>query len=236
MSAIFSVPVIAFLFRAAVAAAVLAAGCVSRAADACACSRAASADVLRRALPRLREGDIIFIRIRNALYRKVAETSRSWESHTGILFRNPDGAWTVAESTIPFSKFTPLEKFLTHSEGGRFLVRRLRGGLSQAEVLRLRAAAGRRMGILYHLGFRYDSPRLFCSKLVHDSYLEATGREVGHMETFRELLAANPVAPLWFWRIWFLGRIPWERRTVTTTSELQSPILVTVFDSEKRAR
>ena len=222
--------------RTVIAAFILAAPCASLTAESRSGKRAASADALRRALPNLREGDIIFIRIPNALYRKVAETSLSWESHVGILFRDPTGAWTVAESTIPVAKFTPLEKFLTHSEHGRFLVRRLRAGLSQEETLRLRAAAEHRMGKLYHLGFKYDSPRLFCSKLVYDSYIEATGRKVGSMETFRELLSANPDAPLWFWRIWFFGRIPWERRTVTTTSELRSPLLVTVFDSEKPVR
>ena len=198
--------------------------------------RKARPEPLALALPLLREGDIIFIRIPNALYRKVAETSLSWESHTGILFRDSAGAWIVAESTIPFSKFTPLGKFLTHSENGRFEVRRVKGGLTQGEVRRLRAAAASRMQILYHLGFRYDSPRQFCSKLVHDSYFEATGREIGRLETFRDMLSTNPSAPLWFWRIWFLGRIPWERRTVSTTSELRSPNLVTVFDSEKHTR
>ena len=191
---------------------------------------------LGHALPLLREGDIIFIRVRSALYRKVAETSRSWESHVGIIFRNPDSAWTVAESTIPVSKFTPLEKFVTRSENGRFSIRRLRADLSHEDVLRLRVAAESRMGKLYHLGFKYDSPRLFCSKLVYDSYLESTGTGVGRLETFRALLTANPAAPLWFWRIWFFGRIPWERRCVTTTSQIQSARLVTVFDSEEHAR
>ena len=195
-----------------------------------------AAENLREALPLVREGDIVFIRVKSFLYRKVAETSRSWESHVGIIFRNPDGAWMVAESTIPVSKFTPLEKFAARSEDGRFSILRLRADLSREEVLRLRAAAESRMGIFYHLGFKYDSPRLFCSKLVHDSYLESTGRSVGHLETFRELLTANPDAPLWFWRIWFFGRIPWERRCVTTTSQLQSGSLVTVFDSETHAR
>ncbi len=197
----------------------------------CRRGRRAAAENLCAALPLVREGDIVFIRVKSFLYRKVAETSRSWESHVGIVFQNADGMWTVAESTVPRSKFTPLKNFVARSEDGRFAIRRVRGGLAGDDVPRLRAAAEKRMGIFYHFGFHYDSPRLFCSKLVHDCYLEATGRQVGHLETFRALLSANPGAPVWFWRIWFFGHIPWERRCVTTTSQLQSAMLTTVFDS-----
>ena len=191
-----------------------------------------ASDNLRRALPSLREGDVIFIGVKHALYRRIAETSRSWESHVGILLRNASGAWVVAQSTIPVSTVTPLECFVRRSENGRFLVRRLRAGLSRDEVQRLHAATERRMGKLYDTGFQYDSPRQFCSKFVYDSYIEATGRPVGKLETFREMFAENPVAPVGFWRAWFFGRIPWDRRCVTTVSQLRAPNMVTVFDSE----
>jgi len=188
---------------------------------------------LRQAAPLLQDGDIIFIRVANVLYRKVAETSGSWESHVGLLFQNRNGTWAVAESTIPFSKFTPLARFVARSEHGRFLVRRLKGGLNPAEKLRLRHSAEARMGKAYHLGFNYDSSRQFCSKLVFDTYREATGHHTGRLQTFRELISANPAAPLGFWRLWFFGAIPWQRRCVTTTSEIRAPNCATVFDSEK---
>ena len=187
---------------------------------------------LLQALPLLREGDIIFICFKHALYRRIAETSGSWESHVGILFRDSAGGWLVAASTIPVSKTTSLQRFVGHSENGRFLVRRLRGGLPQDAVKRLRAASDHRMGAMYDTGFRYDSPRQYCSKFVFDCYLEATGQRVGKVETFREMLAENPGAPVKFWRRWFFGRIPWERRCVTTTSQLHAENMVTVFDSE----
>ena len=197
--------------------------------------RGKAAENLRRAQPLLREGDVVFIRFRHVLYRRIAETSGSWESHVGIILRNRDGAWTVAESTIPVSKFTPLERFVGRSENGRFLVRRLRTGLSGEEVRRLHLAAERRMGKLYDTGFQYDSSRQFCSKFVFDCFHEATGQRVGKLETFRDMFAENPAAPVAFWRAWFLGRIPWERRCVTTVSQLHARSMVTVFDSETPA-
>lgn len=193
-------------------------------------------ELVNRATPRLKEGDIIFISINYTLYRKIAETSQSWESHVGIVFRNASGAWTMAESTFPVARFTPLESFLEQSKYGRFVVCRLRDGLSQEEARRLRESAESRMGKLYHTGFNYDSPRLYCSKFVYDCYLESTGHRIGRIESFREVLQGNPAAPLGFWRLWFLGSIPWDRRTVTTASQLRSPELATVFDSEKATR
>lgn len=195
--------------------------------------RSMASENLRRALPSIREGDVIFIRVCHALYRRIAETSGSWESHVGIILRDSGGAWTVAESTVPVSKFTPLERFVGRSENGRFLIRRLRGGIAGEELHRLYSATARRMGKLYDTGFEYDSSRQFCSKFVHDSFLEATGHPVGRVETFRELFAENPQAPVSFWRTWFFGRIPWDRRCVTTATQIQAPNMFTVFDSEK---
>jgi hypothetical protein len=216
--------------------ALFAVGCSASASDTRGRTREECVELMGCVGPRLREGDIIFICVNHTLYRKIAETSQSWESHVGILFRDAAGAWMMAESTFPLARFTPLEKFLAQSKYGRFMVRRLRDGLSQEEVQRLRTAAESRMGKAYHPGFNYDSPRLYCSKFVYDSYLEATGQRIGRIETFRDLIQENPSAPVGFWRFWFLGMIPWERRIVTTASQLRSPELVTVFDSEKRAR
>ena len=86
------------------------------------------------------------------------------------------------------------------------------------------------MGIWYHLGFDLDSPRQYCSKFVHEVYRDAMGISLGKVETFRELLDANPGSPLSFWKMWFLGRIPWDRRTVTPASMLASELLHTVYE------
>lgn len=236
MTALFSARWTALFFRVVLAPAMLAAGCVSPVAGVTSHTREQCPEVLTSALPRLREGDVIFIRMKNAIYRKIAETSQSWESHVGILFRDSRGAWTVAESTLPITKFTPLEKLVMNSKNGRFVIRRLRAGLSPEETQCLRVAVQSRMGKLYHLGFKYDSPRLYCSKFVYDTFLEATGHRIGRIETFREMIEKNPAAPVGFWRFWFFGCIPWERRCVTTTTQLLSPELVTVFDSENRTK
>jgi hypothetical protein len=194
-------------------------------------ARGVSPEYLRQLTPQLQDGDLIFIRISNPIFRRVAETTDSWETHVGILFSSPNGTWHVAESKFPLSRFTPLDRFIARSEQDRFRVVRYHGGLTPEQKLDLRLSAGLRMGILYDLGFNFDSSRLYCSKFVQEVYREATGCELGQLETFRHLLAANPQAPLGFWRIWFFGFIPWDRRCVTTTSLLKSRELIPVFDS-----
>jgi hypothetical protein len=186
---------------------------------------------LRRVTSQLQDGDLIFTRISNPVFRQVAKTTDSWETHVGILFAGPNGTWQVAESKFPLSKCSRLDKFIARSEHGRFYIIRYRDGLTAVEKAGLRAAASARMGILYDLGFNYNSPRLYCSKFVYDVYRQATGYQVGKLQTFRQLLAANPQAPVTFWRAWFFGRIPWQRQCITTTSELKSADFIPVFDS-----
>ncbi|MDB5815614.1 MAG: hypothetical protein JWN23_2731 [Rhodocyclales bacterium] len=88
-----------------------------------------------------------------------------------------------------------------------------------------------RLGILYHPGFKLRSKRQFCSKFVHEVYAEALAEELGSIETFDELLRKNPAVPTGFWRLWFFGRIPWSRETITPTSLYRSPRMRTIADS-----
>lgn len=182
-------------------------------------------------IPPLRSGDVLFIRIANPLYARVAAACGSWESHVGLLLADGRGGWRVAESTVPWSRYTTLERFIARSENGRFAVLRMRMPLSTDQLNALARAAARRMGRLYHLGFKLRSARQFCSKFVHECYEEATGIALGRAQTFRELIANKPGLSLRFWKWWFLGHIPWQRTTLTTTSLLHSPHLQCVFDS-----
>ncbi len=146
----------------------------------------------------LESGDLVFIAIPNKLYRRVALATGSPASHVGIVFFDEAKGWLVAESTSPFSKYTPLEKFLCRSDQGWLQIRRLKGGLTKEQVKALKEACDARMGKLYHLGFRYESPRQFCSKLVYEVYLSVLGVQVGHLEQFGELLKKIRMSRLLF--------------------------------------
>jgi hypothetical protein len=170
-------------------------------------------------------GDIVFVRIGGPLFGEVAGTTQSWTSHVGIIVDYQKGDWIVAESGIPFVRKTRLRRFLDRSHDQEFSIRRLRVEPTGEQKRAMLSIANAQMGRPYSLGFDLQSRKTFCSKFVHDVVYESTRQSIGDVVTFDQLLHSNPDAPLWFWRTWFLGSIPWHRTTITPASELQSPLL-----------
>jgi len=188
-------------------------------------------DSNEESVPQLRVGDVVFIRIPVGLFLKVAEASNSWSNHVGVIVEHDGTDWVVAESCVPCVRRRRFRDFVARSHEGRFVVRRLPRALTAGEQARLRAAADRRMGLFYHTGFALRSKRQFCSKFVHEVLAEACGEKIGEIETFATLLARNPQASLRFWRIWYFGRIPWQRETITPDSLLRSARLHTLIST-----
>jgi len=174
----------------------------------------------------LKVGDLVFTRVPAPLFMQVADVTASWTNHVGVVI---DDNGTIAESRVPLSATTGLRSFVRRSAGGRIAVARLRRPLSHIERKRVMSAARRRTGILYDTGFNIRSRRQFCSRFAREVINEATGVQLGAVERFSELLRAQPDASLWFWKLWYFGRIPWDRETVTPASVLRSPALEIVF-------
>lgn len=178
---------------------------------------------------RLQPGDVLFTALANPLGRQIAQASATWIAHVGIAFHEPGRGWVVADSGVPLSRCGSLEDFIRRGDA-KVSVRRLARGLSAQELLRLRAAAQERLGRLYHTGFKYESSRQFCSKFVYEIFREALDVEIGHLQSFDELLHGNPKANLHFWKWWYFGRIPWQRLTITPASQYESPLLAPVYE------
>jgi hypothetical protein len=180
-------------------------------------------------VPKLKEGDVIFTSIPNHLYQCVERATNSPTSHVGVVLKNED-KWVVAESRIPYSCYTPLEDFIARSKDGWYAIKRIKHGLNQPETHALKSQCERQMGRLYHLGFKYQSKRQFCSKFVYEAYKLALGLEVGTLETFKELLTRNPATSTKFWRLWYFGNIPWNRITITPESQFADQNLISVSE------
>lgn len=178
----------------------------------------------------LRVGDVVFIRVSALPFKKVAIATDSWTNHVGVVIDVSGADPVIGESTFPFSRATPLSRFVQRSEGGRVEVSRLNTPLSPAQQAAVLRSARQRMGIFYDTGFNLDSGRQFCSRYVREVLDEAAGTRLGEVEDFSTLLTRNPRVNLAFWKLWYFGRIPWQRRTVTPASLLQSPRLHSVFD------
>ena len=178
----------------------------------------------------LQVGDIIFTRIGSYPFRKVAEATGTWTNHVGIVLDVSGKEPLVGESRFPLSGTTTLSRFVARSAGSRVAVMRLPDPLTPAQQVALVAAATQRARVFYDTGFDVRSHRQFCSRYVREVLREATGAEVGRVETFHQLLADAPQADVGFWRLWYFGSIPWRRETVTPASVLRTPGLHTVFD------
>lgn len=178
----------------------------------------------------LQEGDILFISINAFLYKQVARGTGSWSSHVGFAIFE-DNQWYVLESKVPTVSKTPLRKYLARTCNGEVMVRRIDAPLNPRQISALKHAARQRMGALYHLGFKFDSARQFCSKFVYQVYRDALGIELGKVQTLEQLLQENPQASVGFWRCWYLGFIPWQRRTITPASQIADTQLTTIFST-----
>ena len=178
----------------------------------------------------LQVGDLVFIRVGALPFLKVASTTNSWTNHVGIVVATDGAEPVIAESTFPVSKRGSLQRFLARSEGGRVEVSRLNTPLTADQQRVVVQAAQSRMGVLYDTGFNLHSRRQFCSRFVHEVLREASGREVGQVETFANLLARNPDTDQAFWKYWYFGQIPCERETVTPASVMSSAQVHAVFD------
>jgi len=183
----------------------------------------------------LKIGDLIFIRIGSRPFLEVAHATQSWTNHVGIVVAFDQGQALIAESKVPLVRTTSMASFVARSQGSQYAVARLLKPLDDAQCDAVASAAQRRMGIFYDTGFNLDSKRQFCSRFVREVLYEATGVAVGEVQNFSTLLERNPSANLGFWRYWYLGRIPWQRNTVTPASVFTSPHLQVLFQSPTTA-
>lgn len=178
----------------------------------------------------LRAGDIVFTRIGGLPFRQIADATGTWTNHVGIVVGfNRFGA-VVAESRVPVSRRSRFRRFVERSVEGRVAVLRLPRRLTDEEIALMQRATRRRLGRLYDTGFNLRSRRQFCSRFVREVLLESTGEAVGEIQSFRELLERNRGVDLRLWNLWYFGRIPWDRVTVTPASLYTARPLKIVFD------
>jgi hypothetical protein len=141
----------------------------------------------------LQVGDVVFIRIPHAPFTKVSDTTLSWTNHVGIVMDVSGSEPVIAESHVPFSGKTGWTKFAQRSEQGRVAVTRLAINLDPSQRERLVRAATARFGVRYDTGFDLHSRGQFCSRFVREVLHEATGIEIGQVETFSKLLDRKSV-------------------------------------------
>lgn len=89
-------------------------------------------------------------------------------------------------------RYTSLAKWIAHGQGGKLVIKRLRHGVTAAQVKRLRAAARHFAGKPYDLTFEWSDSRIYCSELVWKIYNRALGVHIGKLQHLREFDLSDP--------------------------------------------
>ena len=173
----------------------------------------------------LRDGDIIFHTSRSAQSAAIQRATHSPYSHMGMIFLR-DGKPFVFEA-VATVRYTPLERWIERGDRGSYVVKRLSGGLTDAQAAKLRRAAARFERKPYDPFFEWSDGRIYCSELVWKMYEGALGIELGARQRLRDFDLSDAVV-----RAKLRERhgelIPLEEPVISPAALHDSPRLVTV--------
>nr|WP_287861183.1 YiiX family permuted papain-like enzyme [Klebsiella sp.] len=136
-------------------------------------------------------GDIVFQISRSSQSKAIQLATHSDYSHTGmVVIRNKKPY--VFEAVGPVV-YTPLHKWVAQGEDGKYVVRRVRGGLTAAQQKQLAQTAKRYLGQPYDLFFSWSDERQYCSEVVWKVYHRALALQVGKLQKLSEFDLNSPV-------------------------------------------
>ncbi|MBC6607317.1 YiiX family permuted papain-like enzyme [Hymenobacter sp. BT188] len=178
--------------------------------------------------PKLHDGDLIFQTSLSAQSQAIQLATHSPYSHCGILFRKGK-EWRVFEAVQPVSE-TSLAVWIARGKEGKFVVKRLRDAktiLTPAALQRLQAAGEQYRGKSYDLYFGWSDERIYCSELLWKMYQQATGREIGQLQTLREFDPSHPAVQAKL-KERYGNLIPLTEKVISPVRMFESKELVTV--------
>ena len=169
--------------------------------------------------------DIIFQISRSSQSKAIQLATHSDYSHTGMLvIRNKQPY--VFEAVGPV-KYTPLKQWIAHGEKGKYVVRRVEGGLSVEQQQKLAQTAKRYLGKPYDSSFSWSDDRQYCSEVVWKVYQNALGMRVGEQQKLKEFDLSNPLVQAKL-KERYGKNIPLEETVVSPQAVFDAPQLTTV--------
>lgn len=173
----------------------------------------------------LRDGDLIFHTSRSAQSEAIQRATHSPYSHVGVIFHR--GGKPFVFEAIATVRYTPLAQWVARGTGGRYVVRRVQGGLTPAQATKLRAAAGKYAGKAYDLYFEWSDERIYCSELVWKMYRDALGIELGERQKLRDFDLSDPLVRAKM-RERYGKNVPMNEPVISPGAQFASPRLRTV--------
>lgn len=171
------------------------------------------------------DGDVLLQHIDVELCNVIRAATGSRYSHCGMVVRLR-GEPHVLEAIGPV-RYTPLRKWITRGQGGRYLHLRPRD-VSTGEIAKAVREAQKLLGRPYDVQYELDEEKIYCSELVYKAYLRGAGVEMGEKERLEDL-NWRPHEKLI--RKLAGGELPLERVMVTPESVASSPRLEVVYSN-----
>ncbi|MCF6406467.1 YiiX family permuted papain-like enzyme [Chitinophaga filiformis] len=179
--------------------------------------------------PRLRSGDVIFQTSMSRQCHAVRLATHSVFSHCGMILKKGDKDY-VLEAVQPV-KITPLDEWISHGEGKKYVVRRLKNAdnILTPDVLKKMEAEGKQMlGKSYDGYFEWSDDQIYCSELVWKIYKRAAGIEVGKLQQMKDFdLSSEPVKQIIRER--YGDKLPENETVISPQSIYESSLFVTVM-------
>jgi uncharacterized protein YycO len=173
----------------------------------------------------LRDGDIIFHSSRSAQSAAIERATNSPYSHMGVILHR-DGQPFVYEA-IATVRYTPLAKWTARGDGGKYVVKRLKAGLTAAQAKKLRVSAAAFAGKPYDLYFEWSNERIYCSELVWKMYRSALAVEIGRRQKLREFDLSDDMVKAKM-RERYGAQVPLDEPVISPSAMFDSPLLETV--------
>ncbi len=173
--------------------------------------------------PDLREGDIVFSSSSRGQGEMIVAATGSPITHCGIVFQS-DGKLMVLEAVQPV-RAIPLETFVARCGPGKFSARRLKSGLTPANLKSGRDWALQQVGKDYDHRFLWSDDAIYCSELVWKTYKYA-GIELCKPRQFKDYHLDDPkVRKAAEERFGKLANLPREEKVVAPSDLAASTLL-----------
>lgn len=176
----------------------------------------------------LRSGDVIFQTSMSPQCQAVRLATHSRFSHCGMIWKI-DNKDYVLEAVQPV-KITPLDEWISHGDGKKYVVRRLKNAdkVLTDKVLSEMEAEGKKMiGKPYDGYFEWSDDRIYCSELIWKIYKRAAGVAVGRLQKIKDFdLSSGPVKEIIRER--YGDNLPVNETVISPQSIYESSLFVTV--------
>lgn len=173
------------------------------------------------------QGDIIFQTSQSSQSLAIQKATGSPYSHMGIILFKDNKPY-VYEASYQV-KFTPLKQWIKQGVSNKYVIKRVKIGLTKEQKDKLYQQALRYQSKPYDLVFSWSDDNIYCSELVWKIYHDGIGVQIGKLEKLSDFdLSSSLVKAKLIER--YGTEIPFEETVISPKSMFESPLLMTVAE------